>query len=441
MQNSIRTIVEVIGSIAPSKERASYITSSLGKTTDLRILADDILIQLRRHRILQITNSNLKYLRGIHPLYELLLALLAPIIEEKFGAGRKDYLELSRLVQCDKFMLIKGAAVASLYPPTMVRDYRDVDVFVPHFDAMWYLLNALSNRYGMGKMKLYMYSASEVSGSIDLSPEDTDSLPYIDLHMGYYHIWGATKYGGDLWARRQRLQDSFSTPSWEDCLLLIAAHTATEWYYRHRDINDIFVILTRVENLDWDYIISTAERDGLLGILSLLMMEMSRIYSFELPADFAKPNWRCRQFVRKNWGKAHKAFALLQQSEYLLQRYPAHFGTLRSIVECCRNAKNMVLYDNRAYNASRRRRIRAVRPNEVLVLVNLKNNARKFHADIRLGDPIWSSSFRVINRGRWEEYFLSPVGVWIQSNYQGYLSSKEVDRMENYIRLELSGKN
>jgi len=74
MQNSIRTIVEVIGSIAPSKERASYITSSLGKTTDLRILADDILIQLRRHRILQITNSNLKYLRGIHPLYELLLA-------------------------------------------------------------------------------------------------------------------------------------------------------------------------------------------------------------------------------------------------------------------------------------------------------------------------------------------------------------------------------
>ena len=73
-------------------------------------------------------------------------------------------------------------------------------------------------------------------------------------------------------------------PSWEDSILLVAAHIATKWEFRLCDINDLHAIVSsHGPSLDWDYIFAQAEKNNLTRILGMLMAESRRTCDSNIP--------------------------------------------------------------------------------------------------------------------------------------------------------------
>ncbi len=324
-------------------------------------------------------------------------------------------------------MLIKGAAVAPLYPMGMTRHMVDLDILTKDFEDLWEILERTRPSYSYSRLKLYVFPRLEVTGSLDLSTRiSTEPLPNVDVHVKAFPIWGATKYEADLWLRRRQVGNLLA-PSWEDCLLIVAAHVVKQWLYRLRDLNDVYVILHgQGSGLDWDYVVRTGRREGLLGVLQMLIRETGHLYGntmSPLPEDLAKVGVITRNFARYNRGRTSRVGAFALQSRFLYGRYRRDFGMLQTLSQSLANGLNQLVYDNRAYRAPKKRVIRKIRPNEILVLVPTPSghSAASLALDPNLGEPVGSPSLRVVHPGTQHEYFLTPEGAWVQSSYYGRL--------------------
>jgi hypothetical protein len=111
---------------------------------------------------------------------------------------------------------------------------------------------------------------------------------------------------------------------------------------------------------------------------------------------------------------------LLLQYKFIQQRYRQDEGLLYSLKHSLRNSFNLLIYNYRAYAAPRRRLIRRIKSNEVLILVPVEKLEKNW-ADLKIGRPIGSSTLQVVNEGTTREYFVTPTGIWAQSSYSGVL--------------------
>jgi hypothetical protein len=323
----------------------------------------------------------------------------------------------------DRILFIKGAANAAAYRPPYQREFDDIDVIVEDYDRLWPMLEVVGEHYRFDRLKVYQHLEGNV-GTVDLRTNRHPSrlLP-VDVHVGGYHIWGASRLNVNLW-QRASVSNGRLAPGLEDCILVTCAHVATDWYYKMRDLNDIRV-LTRTERpIDWDYLERTARLEGLDDILAVLISEAERVYHETLapPLPLRRLSPTARLFARRNFGKADRLGAIAQQTRFTFPRYRRALGPERAALESARNGFNLVRYRNRAYRADDRRRIRRIRPNEILVLVPIdRRNANQS----RPGRSIGGNRFRVVNEGAANEHFVTPYGIFVQAPYSGRLGNGE----------------
>lgn len=146
------------------------------------------------------------------------------------------------LLRNQNIMLIKGSALSRLYPDNAKRYQVDADVILRSIDELWEILKITSNDYTFDRLKLYTSFEGNLSASLDLEPKNSKKLP-IDIHISPYEIWGSINYDIDLWKNAKQLDNGSYVPSYEDTLLMLVGHLATQWMYRIRDINDCYIIL------------------------------------------------------------------------------------------------------------------------------------------------------------------------------------------------------
>jgi hypothetical protein len=406
---------------------------------DQEVLADCVVNELRQHRVVLIAKYNIERLENVDPFYYLLSSKLKQV-DVAWMAPEYTSKQLQTILPVEDALFIKGSAISTLYPPFLIRDRADRDILVPNFDALWPLLDAATERYRVERLKLYIHVQHEVSGSIDLHPLNRfDNLPGVDVHVNAFPIWGATKFEANLWERKIRVDGVF-LPSWEDTLLLLAAHIATQWLYRVRDLNDIYVILSKLgSSLDWDYILKTAQKENLTNILSLVLHGTQRLYN--LPSDTApllrrKLTFAEELFVQRSYGSPTLAAGLLLQSKFLYRRYNEDFGLAGGLYHLMQNGCNMIRYNYRAFSAHHRREIRKIKPNEVLVLVPIFPQSYG-RINGYAGQPLGTSSLQVVNQGTPKEYFITPYGVWAQASYSGVLSDFVRDQIVREVNDDL----
>lgn len=253
----------------------------------------------------------------------------------------------------------------------------------------------------------------------------------LDMQVGGFHVWGATRYRASLWERATR-RDGRLVPSWEDCLLLAAAHVATQWEYRTRDLNDVWSIVQKVgRSLDWDFIERTAQAEQLSELIALLVTETERSYGERLPdvpARFRRPGSSTRLFARANFGLCNPRIGALMQASFNWPSYRRHFGWLTGGAHLLRNGVNLIRFPNRAYHAGKDRYIRRIRPNEMLVLVPLGGElpSGSGAAARRWLEP---GALCVVNEGSGEEFFITPQGLFAQASYHGDLPDADRRRI------------
>jgi hypothetical protein len=418
----IHEIIETFGVVGPPQP-APDLFRRIQNYPKAELLAETTARKLRKHKVHNLAYSNICRLPKIDAFGKRLLEKIEAITPAPKSAP-PTLGEIQALLGVENALFIKGAALAALYPQVTDRFQLDVDVIVPNFESLWQIFRTFPASDSAHRLKIYLYPRGEIAGSIDLSPSPLSAgYPKIDVHVGSFHLWGAATYRPNLWTKKIKI-DSVYLPSWEDTLLLVAGHVTTDWLYRLRDINDLYVLLAqRGQQMDWDYILEVAKQEKLLDILQMLLSETRRIYpgKFKLPLTISPPSgWVESLFLRRSWGTRDRLAGLLLQYKFIQQRYRQDEGLLYSLKHSLRNSFNLLIYNYRAYAAPRRRLIRRIKSNEVLILVPVEKLEKNW-ADLKIGRPIGSSTLQVVNEGTTREYFVTPTGIWAQSSYSGVL--------------------
>jgi len=324
---------------------------------------------------------------------------------------------------------IKGVAVEACYPHPFARTSHDVDLVVPGFEQLWRFLADVEDLYQFQRIKVYQYPAGRYGGSVELVPRSPElHLKRVDVSVGGFHLWGASAFRADLWLR-SRVVDGHRVPSWEDTLLIMAGHVATQWHYRLRDLNDLWALLHGVgPQLDWDYVIRMARSEGLLALIGILLRECERVYGKPLPGvpQELRVGARLvdRAFATYNFGETNVGVGALEQTRFLVPRYSRDFGPLRGTYEALRNGAHLVRFRRRAFYAGPERRRRKIGPNEVLVLVRTAPPDPSVPWDSLGGRSLGSPALRVVDEATPEERFLTPYGTFAQASYQGEVLSE-----------------
>jgi hypothetical protein len=425
MSKTVDTLVEALGSLrVPDR---GLLDRQLDQQDGGQHLLHPLIFKLNTHRVVQPAATNLETLKleDGHVLGKVLRCLrAAPIYQGRCPQKTRTFLQ--SLPGGHRILFIKGAATSLVYPAEYRREFDDVDVIVESFEALWPILDVVGENYHFDLLKIYKYKDGGTA-SLDLQSNPLASdLLRVDVHVGGYHLWGANRLEIDLW-KRARPSPNGLIPSPEDCLLMTCAHVATGWCYRLRDLNDIRQ-LSRSGALDWDYIQRTAAVEVLDDILAMLLTEAERVYGEDLAPAATKRrlSGAVRLFARRNFATFDWLAALTQQTCFTFPRYVRAFGIPRALLESARNGLNLLRYENRAFAADDRRRIRRIRPNEVLVLTPISRGAPRMDGE---GRPILGSSFRVVDEHMLTEHFLTPYGVFVQAGYHGRVGNKSRLRM------------
>jgi hypothetical protein len=386
-------------------------------------LGGEVFKEIYRHRVVDVALRNLERSGAIEPAFVDLQRRLASEPLHEGGDPEATAARVLGFPGGEDAIFIKGTATSLAYPAPYRRDFGDVDIIVRGFDALWPLVAAARGSFRFERLKVYQY-AGRIGGGVDLDPTGGGDLLMIDVHVGGYHMWGANRYGPDLWARAQRLSGRL-VPSWEDCVLITAAHLATCWVYRLRDVNDVIAVTRHAgARFDWDYVARVARDEHLGDLIGALLDRAEDVYGESVhPIGWLRRRpGAARLFAQRNYGHSDRLGAVVAQSRLSLGRYPRDFGALRGALECAKNGLNLVRFDNRAFRADGRRRLRRIGPNQILVLIPLSRDPAPKH---EIGRSFGASSLRVVNEGQPEEHFVTPCGIFIQAGYHGGIEDEE----------------
>jgi len=312
----------------------------------------------------------------------------------------------------DNLLFIKGTALCKLYPKEYTRYQVDIDLIVHSIDDMWDILRKNKNWYRYDRLKLYTSFNHTLSASIDLYPKE-EGIPYVDVHVNPFEIWGSISYKSKMWDRKIK-NENYYVPSYEDMLLLIASHIGTQWMYRIRDINDVYILLNK--KLDWKYINDTAKVNNLTSILKVLFSKIKKMYNIDLFDKLDgknELNLSEKIFAKNNYGNPNVYTATPIESIFVYKYYRFNYSLFKSIYNSLKNTKNLVLYKNRAYKINKKRKIKKFSENNIIVLkeadLNISSNDKL--------SRIINNTLKIYNEGKNNEFFCTPVGKWIQSSY------------------------
>jgi hypothetical protein len=428
----VRSIVEQLGTFNKNKK---YNELSSIKQSNMKDFINVVAKEIIRHRVTQIAKYNISQSKNHYDFFNLLSKEINSKTNEYEKISKFDMHRTKDLLKNKEMIFIKGSALSILYPKFYNRDLADIDILISNFSDLWSVLKNTKKTYNQDRLKIYTYAKGEVSGSIDLTPKKSTDSPSIDIHISAFPIWGAIKYECDLWDRK--IETSFGyIPSWEDSLLLIVAHVTKQWFYRLRDLNDIFVIINEKSiNLDWNYIYIKAREVNLFDILVFLLKETQRVYQstfYSIPKEFNSQLFKetklLNEFKKKSWGESNLIVGAMMQTKFTFNKYREYFGSLNGCLHCMKNGINMLIYNNRAYSAQSKRVIRKLEANEILVLIPLFYNKKSLNRN--LGKEI-VPSLKIVNQNKKDEYFISPYCLWVQASYSGEISE---DVKEQIIR-------
>lgn len=406
-------------------------------------LAQQVANMMRQHRVLRVAYQNIQQVRERNPFFQHLHQEIEQLLEARRFSSIASTVQnetVRGVLRNNDVMFIKGAAVSLLYPAHFVRDRGDIDIIVQDFEDLWSIIEVTADLYEAKRLKIHIYPGDLVSGSIELRPRaQGGQLPIIDVHIGSFHIWGGAHYSQNLWSNKLNMHSSV-TPSWEDSLLLVAAHIATDWYYRLRDINDVYTIVYQNPYLNWDYIIKVARQENILSILSFLFTEVERVYgeALSIPKPLLNKQFSTSLFAKFNYGKSSLKGGLILQSVFTYESYKGVMKPIEAILNSIVNSYNMIFSHNRAYSIAHSKQIRRFRGNEVLILTCLYPSPErailKINTDRFKG--IFHPQLLVINPGTETEGFLAKDYVWVQANYQGEVKENREVALTNYFYEE-----
>lgn len=418
MLNRIRSLVEQVSRLEEPHMTVDE-QVQLDKTFD-EILVRLVTKEIIRHRVRSVALTNLQTLalrsRFWNEVHLSLTKVDNPFVQDVAQSVRS----VAELLHASSTLFFKGSVVSSAYPLQYHRDQRDVDILIPSFADLWEILQRAEGVYSFKRLKIFTYAAGTLGGTVDLINDTISAqspvLPRkLDVHIGAFPIWAGAYFQGDLWKSAEDRQ-WFKVPCWENCLLLCVAHVATEWYYRLRDINDLYAIVSNPSvKIDWDYVKQAAQREQLWDLTNVMLAEVKRLYpSVNLPF-LPEMLFAGRWFQATSWGRSSLLVAFAWQSRFLYRRYRSQFSLTRSVIDTIYHGLNLVIYHNRAYSAQKRRIIRSIRPNRVLVLIPLDRNPPFSLRQSRELDP----TIRVAWEHTPSEVFLTPWGTWTQASYEG----------------------
>jgi len=372
---------------------------------------------LYKNRILEIVKSNCMLLKD-DELDNVISRVERKILEKRKNVNIDNLKNIPVLLGNQNIMLIKGSALSRLYPDNATRYQVDADVILKSIDELWEILKLTSNDYTFDRLKLYTSFDRNLSASLDLEPKDSKKLP-IDIHISPYEIWGSINYDIDLWKNAKQLDNGCYVPSYEDTLLMLVGHLATQWIYRIRDINDCYIILKNCE-LDWKYIYDVGKKYNLLCLLNILLHKVKEIYGIDCFRKLYKDTdytikWYEKIFMEKNLGIPNVYTSWMLQFSFVYKNYKEKHNIIKSIYETLRNTKNLIIYENRAYKINNKLKIKKFNENEIIVLT--PNNVQNILQDVKSEKVIFGTTLKVINQGKKNEYFSTPYGTWTQSTY------------------------
>lgn len=372
---------------------------------------------LYKNRILEIVKSNCALLND-DDLDNVMFRVEKKIMEKRKNVNIDNLSNVPILLRNQNIMLIKGSALSRLYPDNAKRYQVDADVILRSIDELWEILKITSNDYTFDRLKLYTSFEGNLSASLDLEPKNSKKLP-IDIHISPYEIWGSINYDIDLWKNAKQLDNGSYVPSYEDTLLMLVGHLATQWMYRIRDINDCYIILKNCK-LDWRDIYNVGKKYNLLCLLNVLLHKVKEVYGIDYFQKLYKNNdyslkWYEKIFMERNLGIPNVYTSCMLQFTFVYKNYKEKHDIIRSLYEAIRNTKNLIIYENRAYKINNKLKIKKFNENEIIVLT--PKNIQIDFQNVKSEKVLFGTSLKVVNQGKKNEYFSTPYGTWVQSTY------------------------
>lgn len=373
---------------------------------------------LKRNRVIDIVIRNAKDLED--KMLGSLIDDLELIKSEIRSNVDNDKLSLfSKMIQNEDTIFIKGSALSLLYPNKYVRYQVDVDVILKEIDCLWETLSLVKNDYTFDRLKIYCAEKDKMSASLDLFPIEKNN-PFVDIHISPFEIWGGINLDIDLWETKNLTEYGYYVPSYENMLIMLIAHLATQWMYRIRDINDCYLLISKC-NLDWEYITNICKRHNLLNLLEVVIKQVENVYALKdvLSNKEVKLNLVQDIFMKENLGKQRRHTSIFLEFSYVYGYYSQKQPLLVALKESMFITKNFLLYNNRAYKVNKKLKIKQIKNNEILVLIPF--NGVCYPGKKR---QLYNSKLYIVNEGEKTEYFISPYGNWTQSTYHGATNKK-----------------
>ncbi len=214
------------------------------------------------------------------------------------------------------FLFLKGLAVDSLYHESW-RAMADIDVLVKDAEIARRSLSEIG--YILDDMWVAEQGRFGVANLYCLERKTK-----IDLHFGEYPVHSLGSFHLPIW---KRSIPGRSAMSYEDTLLVLAAHVFNHGFYLMRDINDVYLILQN--ELDWQYMTENAQTLHLKKPLSVLLRAAASMYDIHLD-DVDRSAF---SFLYKYGRRRHLLQGLLQLHHLLvfsqtknLVLYPGYWG-------------------------------------------------------------------------------------------------------------------
>lgn len=464
-------------------ERLGTLTRPAGDVEPAALLLDELVRGDRLDRVLGVIETqgigpqlltNLRRwiaARGDHPPagVERLAARLETVVAE-----RRSYLsELDRYLRSYarraralgiEFLVIKGMAVAPLYPSESPRWMSDVDLLIRD-DSSWSAID-LFEEVGFFVPRVRLNVAHDdvrVSGIADVLDRDRSMDYPFDLHLGAFPACGDELLSCDVWERaRPEGRDGSDAilrfPSREDSLLILSSHVSRHGTMKLRDYSDVFALVGSGGDFDWDYVERHADRNLLDTYLDGLLAGAERVYGVDVSGG-ERSRTRVRSTRRRvlarigdedpdfEFGRWQFFAARVLQAEFLFRHERRRAGALvalwRSLV-----ALWFLVKDGRPYRLWRGRELKVLgRERAVLAPLAARRDGRRWgEVDIDLDaaaalaartdvDAVLLVGALVWRLGRPEELVLTRRGLWAQSTYGGDIEPSERARLEAVASL------
>jgi hypothetical protein len=180
-------------------------------------------------------------------------------------------------------MPLKGFIYAeNIYPIPFVREMRDIDIMIPQ------IIDEKIKKTFINNISLNVTSdlLTRVEGYINYNKINI----IVDIHSTWNNLgfWKSQNETKRIWKRSTVIYlDNSKIPimSSEDLLLMTCYHSLAHSKISVRDLCDIAALIKLEDNLDWNYILKTANRTFIVVPLYCILSLIKKTYDINIPMN------------------------------------------------------------------------------------------------------------------------------------------------------------